>query len=106
MVQILNKIRILWLEKLVKRHHTKYDFFQNFLPIKLAHLEEIKKNKITAIEKVANLKVTTLEIKAGVITEFIRTQRDLELETLNSKFYWRNRAAKQTMIRIRLGFSG
>jgi len=99
MVQILNKIRILWLEKLVKRHHTKYDFFQNFLPIKLAHLEEIKKNKITAIEKVANLKVTTLEIKAGVITEFIRTQRDLELETLNSKFYWRNRAAKQTMIR-------
>jgi len=102
MVPILNRIRILWLERLVKRHHTKYDFYVNFLPIKLAHLDESEQNKINKIsDKIAH-KLAVFEIGAGVESQYVKDNLQAEIKSVETKYYWKVREELQKQKRKKL----
>ncbi|XMB71915.1 ABC transporter ATP-binding protein [Mycoplasmatota bacterium WC30] len=99
MASILNKIKISWINSRIKSHQTKHDFNSNFLPIRTSYLESIKVKKLEILDLKYKNKLLPFELKAGIKSDFIQKEFEEAKQEVEDKYYWKERALKQTLIR-------
>ena len=99
MASILNKIKISWINGRIKSHQTKHDFNSSFLPIRTSYLESIKANKLKILDLKYKNQLLPFEIKAGIKSDFVQKEFDEAKQEIEDKFSWKERAAKQALIR-------
>ncbi|MDT8336309.1 MAG: ATP-binding cassette domain-containing protein [Candidatus Izemoplasmatales bacterium] len=94
MVPIINQIYAKFLEKRINSAKTKIEFYDNFLPIKLQTLEDRYNRKVEIIKLKYKQKLLSLEIPAGVDSEYLKEIYETEQANLKDKFYWKERIVK------------
>jgi branched-chain amino acid transport system ATP-binding protein len=94
MVPIINQIYAKFLEKRINSAKTKIEFYDNYLPIKLQTLEDRYNRKVEIIKLKHKQKLLSLEIPAGVNSEYLKENYETELANLKDKFYWKERIIK------------
>ncbi len=99
MAPILNNLLSVWYERLAKTNQTKYDFYTDFLPIRINDLEQKRNRQLEYLDIRIKNKLLQYEIKAGIKSEFLELEYSELVKQLEEKFYWKKRALIQQLKR-------
>jgi len=102
MASILNKLKLSFYERNLKRHETKYEFNSNFLPIKKQGYLEKSDKKINHLKLKMDNVILPLDITSKTETESLKAEYELLIKKVEEKYYWKERALKQTKKRANI----
>ncbi len=99
MALTLNNLFVLWYERKVKNHQTQLDFQQSILPIRLQEMEAIKTETLDRLSLKKAQLLLPHDLDKTVKSEYAQEVYNEAINKVEQKFYWRNRALNQTILR-------